>query len=222
MSAGGQARGMHDQFLILATLLIIPLIVGCAQIKSFSVAPSTTCPGETVEISWETSGNADKVTLNAIPPLADTGEEPASGSRTFAPTQSTRFILKASGLLKSDQREWDVQVIPNQSSRLLGGIAQCEGDPQSVLTSFTIQQKDTSARVRAISIANNYHRPLSVSKENVDVEIPPISTTDRFKSIPLIGTWTVRTPIGPDESCDSVLKAVAGRLTIKTQMSCGE
>ncbi len=213
---------MHDRLLILAAVLITPLIAGCAQIKSFSVAPSTVCPGETVKIGWQASGNNGNVTLDAVPPLEGTGEVATEGSRSFTPTQSTRFVIKAPGLLKSDQREWDVLVIPSQSSRLLGGVAQCGGDPQSVLTSFTIQQKDTSSRVRAVLITNNYHRPLWVSKEGMEVEIPPNGTTDGFKNAPVTGTWTVRTPVGPDEACESVLDAVAGRLTIKTQMSCGE
>lgn len=213
---------MHDRIVILVTLLIMPLIIGCAQIKSFSVAPSTACPGETIKIVWQVSGNSGNVTLDAIPPLEGAGEVAMEGSRSLTPIHSTRFVLKAPGLFKSDQREWDVLVIPSQSSRLLGGIAQCGGNPQSVLTSFTIQQKETSARVRAVSIANNYHRPLSVSMGGMEVEIPPSGTTDSFKNASVIGTWTIRMPVTLDEACESVLETVSGRLTIKTQMSCEE
>ena len=67
--------------------------------------------------------------LNAVPSLEGVGGGPAEGSRSFAPTQDTRFILEVPGLLKSAQREWDVTVVPSQSSRLLGGVAQCEGSP---------------------------------------------------------------------------------------------
>ena len=62
---------MRDRLSILATLFLTPLIAGCAQIKSFSVAPSTVCPGETVQIDWEAS---DKVMLNAVPSLKGVGE----------------------------------------------------------------------------------------------------------------------------------------------------
>lgn len=213
---------MHDRIVILVTLLIMPLIVGCAQIKSFSVAPSTACPGETIKIDWQVSGNSGNVFLGATPPLEGAGEVAAEGSRSLTPIHSTRFVLKAPGLLKSEQREWDVLVIPNQSSRLLGGIAQCDGNPPSVMTSFTIQQKETSARVRAVTIANNYHRPLSVSKDGVEVEIPSNGTTNGFKNASVIGTWAIRMPVTLDEACESVLEAVSGRLTIKTQMSCEE
>lgn len=213
---------MHDRMVILVILLTMPLIVGCAQIKSFSVAPSTACPGETIKIDWQVSGNSGNVTLDAAPPLEGAGKVAAKDSRSFTPIHSTRIVLKAPGLLKSDQREWDVLVIPSQSSRLLGGIAQCGGNPQSVLTSFTIQRNDTSARVRAVSIANNYHRPLSVSKGDVEVEIPPNGTTDSFKNESVIGTWTIRMPVTLDEACESLLKAVSGRLTIQAQMSCEE
>jgi hypothetical protein len=90
--------------------------------QSFSVAPSTICPGETVEVNWKAS---DKVTPNASPSVGGEGEGPAEGRRSLAPERSTRFTLKVPGLLKTDQREWDVQVIPRQSDRLLGGIARC-------------------------------------------------------------------------------------------------
>lgn len=222
---GGQPAGackaaqMRDRPGISVILIIAPLVAGCAQIKYFYVAPSTACPGETVKIDWEATG---KVTLDAVPPVAGIGEGPAEGSRSVIPSQSTRFTLKATGLLKSAQREWDVQVIPGESSRLLGGIARCGGNPPLVSASFTIQQKDTSSRVRAVSVANNYKRQLSVTKEETEVEIPPNGTTDRFKTTPITGIWTVRTPVAPDETCDNALDAVRGRLTIKTQMSCGE
>lgn len=213
---------MPDRFAVLITLLVTPLIVGCAQIKSFTVAPSTICPGETVRVDWLASGNEGNVTLDSVPALTGTGEGRAEGSRSFIPAQNTRFILKVPGVLKSAQREWDVQVIPDKSSRLLGGIAQCGGEPQSVSARFTIQRKDTSSRVRAVLITNNYPRPLSISKDGKEVSIPPNGATDGFKNMSMIGTWTVLSPVGPDEACDDALKAVASRLTIKTQMSCGE
>jgi hypothetical protein len=207
---------MNGRFLVWVALFTTPFIGSCAYIYSFSVAPSTVCPGERVKVSWQAS---DKVVLEANPPLVGMGEKPAEGSQFFTPKQSTRFILKAPGLIKGAQREWDVQTI---RSRLLGGIAQCGGNPQSVLTSFTIQQKDASPRVHAVLITNNYRRPLWVSKDGTEVEIPPGGTIDRFKDMPLTGLWTVRTPVGSDESCDSVLKAISNRLTIRALTSCGE
>ena len=180
----------HERLLVLAMLCIMPWMTGCAQIKSFSVAPSTVCPGETVEINWTAS---DKVTLNASPPLAGEG----------------------------DQREWDVQVIPRQSDRLLGGIARCD-DARFVTTSFTIEQTAMSSRARVASIANRYDRGLIVSKDDIAVEIPSHGATDRFKTVPLVGTWVIRTPVAQNETCDTALDAVSGRLTINTVMSCGE
>jgi hypothetical protein len=211
---------MNDRFLVLVALFTTPFIGSCAAyIHSFSVTPSTVCPGEPVKVSWQASG---KVMLEANPPLVGMGEKPAEGSQLFTPKQSTRFILKPPGPLslpKGSQREWDVQII---RSRLLGGIAQCGDNSQSVSTSFTIQQEDISPQVHAVLITNNYHRPLLVSKDKTEVEIPPGGTTDHFKDISIIGSWTIRTPVGADESCDSVLKAISSRLSIKALMSCGE
>ncbi|SEK68708.1 hypothetical protein [Nitrosovibrio tenuis] len=209
----------HDRLLVLTTLLLTPFIAGCAQIKLFSVAPSTVCPGETVQIDWKAS---DRVMLNAVPSVEGVGEGPPEGSRSFMPTENTRFILNVPGLLKSAQREWDVTVIPSQSSRLLGGVAQCGGNPPFASASFSIQQKDSSSRVRAVSVGNNYHRHLVVSKDDIEVEIPPDGSTDGFKNASVIGTWTIRTPLGTNEACENVLDAIRNRLTIKTQMSCGE
>ncbi|PTR16396.1 MULTISPECIES: hypothetical protein [unclassified Nitrosospira] len=208
----------HERLLVLAMLCITPWMTGCAQIKSFSVAPSTVCPGETVEINWTAS---DKVTLNASPPLAGEGEGPAEGRRALAPERSTRFTLTVPGLLKGDQREWDVHVIPRQSDRLLGGIARCD-DARFVTTSFTIEQTAMSSRARVASIANRYDRALIVIKDDIVVEIPSHGATDRFKTVPLVGAWVIRTPVAQNETCDTALDAVSGRLTIKTVMSCGE
>jgi hypothetical protein len=207
--------------LVLAALLAVPFLAGCAQIKTFTVAPSTICPGETVKIDWATSGNHGSVTLDAVPPLAGAGEVPAEGSRMLHPAENTRFILKAPGVLKSVQREWDVQVVPGKSTRIWGGVAQCIGQPQSVSTSFTIQQQDTSPGIHAEVVTNNHPtRPLIVRKDDMEVEIPPKGGTDRFRNVPALGTWTIASPVAPEETCASALAAVANRLTVTAQMTC--
>jgi hypothetical protein len=201
-------------------LLAAPFLAGCAQIKTFTVAPSTICPGERVKVDWAASGNHASVTLDAVPPLAGTGEVPAEGSRMLHPIENTRFILKAPGVLKSAQREWDVQVVPGKSARIWGGIAQCAGQRQSVSTSFTVRQQDTSPGIHAELVTNNHSRPVIVRKDGAEVEIPPKGGTDRFRNVPVLGTWTIASPVAPEETCDSVLAAVANRLTVTAQMSC--
>lgn len=220
MNPGRPAWNLPDRTLVLAALLAAPFLAGCAQIKTFIVAPSTICPGETVKVDWAASGTHASVTLEAVPPLAGTGEVPAEGSRTLHPVENTRLILKAPGVLKSAQREWDVQVVPGKSARIWGGIAQCSGQPPSVSASFTIRKQDTSARIHADMVANSYRRPLIVRKDGVEVEIPPKGETDRFGNVPALGTWTIASPVAPEETCDSVLAAVARRLIVKAQMSC--
>ena len=143
------------------------------------------------------------------------------GARSLAPERSTRFTLKATGFLKSDQREWDVQVIPSQSARLLGGIARCD-DARFVTTSFTIEQKDTSARTRAVSIANHYQRPLIVSKDAIEVEIPPNSATDRFNAVPVAGSWTIRAPVGAERDLRYCAGGCPRPADHNNKMSCGE
>jgi hypothetical protein len=212
-------RRMNDHLKILVMLLVTPLVAGCAQIKYFSVAPTTICPGEAVQADWKAS---DRVILSAVPPLPGTGEGPPEGSLSFTPAQDTRFTLKVPALLKSAQREWDVTVIPTQSSRLMGGVAQCGGNPASISATFSVQEKDTSSRVQVTSIRNNYQRRLKVGKDNVEVEIGPGTETDQFKNVPVSGTWTIRAPIADGETCDAVLDSVRSRLTINMQMSCKE
>jgi hypothetical protein len=220
INSGRLAWNLPDGALVLAALLAAPFLAGCAQIKTFTVAPSTICPGETVKVDWAASGTHASVTLEALPPLAGAGEVPAEGSRTLHPMEDTRFILRAPGVLKSAQREWDVQVVPGKSARIWGGVAQCSGQPPAVSASFTVQQQDTSAGIHAESIANSYSRPLILRKDGVEVEIPPKGETNRFGNVPALGTWTIISPIAPEETCDSALAAVARRLIVKAQMSC--
>jgi len=213
------ARSRRDTLLVLAMLIATPVVAGCAQIRSFMVTPSTACPGEKVVVDWTASG---EVVLNAIPPLQGEGTGPAEGSRSFAPKESTRFVLRVRGLLRNAQREWDVEIIPSQSARLLGGVAECSGNPAFVSTSFTLAPTDTSARVRAVSVENSYTRSLQVRNGEMEVEIFPNSATDRFKDRPITGTWTIRAPVASGETCDGALETMRGRLAIRTQMSCGE
>ena len=67
---------MPDRFAVWMTLVMTPLILGCAQIKSFTVVPSTICPGETVRVDWLTSGDAGNGTLDSVPVLAGAREGP--------------------------------------------------------------------------------------------------------------------------------------------------
>ena len=214
-----RAGSQREMWLVLAMLIATPVVAGCAQIRSFAVAPGTACPGEKVIVDWKASGD---VFLATVPSMQGEGAGPAEGSRAFTPTESTRFVLKVPGLLRDAQREWDVEVIPSQSERLLGGIARCGGNPAFVSTSFTLAPEDISARVRAVSVANGYARALLVNKGGREVEIFPNSATDRFKNMPVAGVWTLRAPVGGGESCDGALEAMRGRLTVRTQMSCGE
>ncbi len=214
-----QTGGRSNMLLVLAMLVATPVIAGCAQIRSFNVSPGTMCPGEKVNIDWKASGD---VVLTTVPSTQGEGAGSAEGTRSFTPKESTRFVLKVPGLLRDAQREWDVEVIPGQSERLLGGIAECGGSPAFVSTSFTLAPEDISARVRAVSVENGYRRALLVNKGGREVEIFPNSATDRFKDMPVAGAWTLRAPVGDGENCDGALDAVRGRLTIRTQMSCGE
>jgi hypothetical protein len=116
--------------------------------------------------------------------VAGEGEGPAEGQRSLAP-ERTRFTLKVPGLLKSDQREWDIQVIPRQSDRLLAGVACCD-DERFVATSFIIEKKDTSSRARAASIPNHYDRGLVVSKDGIEVEIPSHAPQTGSRPYPLL------------------------------------
>jgi hypothetical protein len=209
---------MPGRLFLSVVLAIVPFVDGCAQIKTYSVSPSTACPGEPVEVKWQACG---QVTLDAVPPLDGTGPQKAEGATSFSLPQSTRFVLKAHGLFKDDQREWDVKVIPAQQSMLFGGLAQCDPTARFAVTSFLVQEQNSSRRAHAASIKNNYRRSLVVSKEGTEVEIPPGGTTDRFKETTILGSWTIQAPVG-SEACATVLGEVANRLTIAVDLACGE
>lgn len=63
--------------------------VGAPQIQVFEITPASVQRGQNVTVRWQTSGAA-KVRM------APFGDLPAAGSRTFAPTQTANYTLKAS------------------------------------------------------------------------------------------------------------------------------
>ena len=60
-------------------------------VTSFTASPSSVTPGQQVTLSWTTQ-NATSVTITGV-----NGTQPASGSTTVAPTQTTSYQLTATG-----------------------------------------------------------------------------------------------------------------------------
>jgi hypothetical protein len=207
---------MMRQFVLCATLLSALLLTGCARIRDFTVAPRTACPGESVLARWDV--RTGQTVLEATPPLDGLGEKPQQGQQVLSPTANTRITLKANALFTSDQREWDVVVVPASLATSFGENARCENDEPTV--SFSLSEAQVSRQSRAIVVKNPYARPITIAKDGIAMTLAPKTETDRFKGMPLIGDWTVRAPVGPGEKCIDALRDVGERLIFRAQLSC--
>jgi hypothetical protein len=191
---------------------------GCAAISEYSVVPTRVCPGELVTIGWKATGS---VTLEGTPPV-EVPELPSEGQTSVKIAASTRLVITARRLWSSDQREWDVVVMPGAPAKPFGGLATCDDAARTIAVSFAITPQQMSGTGRALRVSNPYDRAVTVHLDDIEQTLSPKGSTDAFRQRPAQGNWTVKTPLLAEETCSSGLAAVASRLAVKLQMSCGD
>jgi hypothetical protein len=169
-------------------------------------------------VNWDVAGG--QTALEATPPLDGIGLKPQHGQQNVSPASNTRFILKAKALLKSDQREWDVVIVPQSHASSFGEKALCDKDAPAV--SFVLSDAQVSPQSRAVVVKNPHSRSIIVAKDGIVVELASKEETGRFKNTSMVGAWTIRAPLEPGETCSTALHDIGERLIFRTQLSCVE
>jgi hypothetical protein len=192
------------------------LLVGCASIESFQASPRNLCAGDTVTVTWQATGH---VSLDANPSLSRTGPKGSEGSESFAPQQTTRFVLSAQSVFSQKIAEADVVVVAN-TPKEFGGLASCDVPSQGLTLNLPLQDPQVSPTMRATSVTNMNARPILLRKEHVQVTLLPGETSSAFGHLPAQGIWIVTSPLKQNESCEDGLAEVHDRLTFRIAFSC--
>ena len=201
-----------------AWVWVIPALSGCAEVQVFDVYPRIVCPKDEVRVIWSASGSVEITPKVTVPG----GKEPGSAGTGTAPVSSepkTRFQLTARRLFGNATAEWDVEVIPKAKD--YAEKATCDETRHELEAKFVLGEA-LSPRIEVQSVRNVLERELLVLKEGAEVHLEQGATSEALKGRLALGTWTLRSPLGPQESCESALHSVRQFLTVSVQFQCGE
>ena len=168
-------------------------------------------------VTWKANG---KVSLDAQPPVPGIGPKADQGSESFVVDHDTRFVLHTRALLSSDHAESDVLV----SKRTLdyGTFADCSPDSRAIVSS--VEVKEISPQIKLKGVININARDVAIQPEGVgtpEVMVPASGRTESFQGQPAAGRWTIKSALGPGETCNGALKQVSRKLLMTLEIDCG-
>ena len=198
------------------SLLVAGVLVGCARIASFDANPRNACVSDEIQVSWEASGN---VWLSSQPDLEGTGEQESKGSRSFRVEEPTRFELDARALFGDDSAQADIDVAPPQHT--FGETAECVAEEHELRSVMTLSTQ-LSAGFHVSSVRNVLSREVGVAKDGREVALAPGAESSALEGAPVLGTWTLSSPLGAGEDCTSALQSIRQRLRVEIRLRCGD
>lgn len=210
---------------LLLCLLLAPLLGGCVkpQILRFSTAPEVICPGDVVELDWETNG---RVHLKATPEVEGLGARGGTGQQRVTVQGPTRFTLQVSRFLAGTQfTEQEVLSPPHELEYGLDDTRgpspfTCSEQTGVLEAGFSLEDRHFSPRVSLGRVTNMNLRALGVNKGGVSETLPEGAGSSALAGQSAQGPWRLSVPLQPGERCADALESVSGRLIIKLQFSC--
>ena len=191
--------------------------LGCAHVYDFDATPRNACAGDPVTVTWKADG---KVSLDAQPPVPGIGPKADQGSESFVIARDTRFVLHARALLSSAHAEKDIVVAPPTLE--YGTFADCSSDSRAIVSSFEV--KEVSPAVKLKGVVNVNARDIAIQPEGAgtpEVAVPASGRSESFQGQRAGGRWTVKSALGPGETCQDALRRVARKLVMKLEIDCG-
>lgn len=205
------------------TRLRLPLLFKCMapSVDKFDATPQSICAGDSVQLAWHTKGDT---TLDAAPPIADTGAVDTSGTRSFSPTQTTTFTITATRFGEKKFSEQEVTVVPQtDESQTVMGMTRCEG---SDIVADVEMESDMSAqqRIRRVSFGDGITpRPVTIHHDDREAQLGPETlVTEVFRGQRPDGTWTIRSPIQQGERCGDPRHHPPTSLSITLTVGCSK
>lgn len=197
--------------------VLLLFLSSCAKVNQFEVAPRAACRGDTVTVRWSVaSGSAS---LGATPSVAGMGSKEDEGTLSFSVEEPTRLVLTATGLWKDQTAEVDVEVA-KQAAFGFGEVATCDEAARILKTQFDLNEGLSDAFTVG-EVRNKTQRVLTVAKGGVKDTLPSEAVSDKFKSVPAQGGWTLQSPLGEGETCNEALRSIRQRLRLDIALNCG-
>jgi hypothetical protein len=188
------------------------LLAGCKPSICFLRAePNVSCRGVPVRLLWEASSGGRLV---STPADKDDGAVGESGSKLVTPSVRTRYRLYATNSWGRDMRDVDVDVVTAPAQTLPIGTStadpstRCENGSVSVTFVAPAEAWDEHLRASSVAVGAHVGRRYHVEHGDIATDLSPGATTTAFADLAVQGTWSVSTPLGPDESCQKLPRSV--------------
>jgi hypothetical protein len=188
------------------------VLAGCRpSICFFRADPNVACRGVPVRLLWESSSEGRLVSTPADKHDGKVGD---SGSQLVTPVVRTRYRLYATNLWGRDQRDIDVDVVTVPAQTLTIGTSTADPSMRcqdgNVSVTFVAPPDAWDAHLRASSVAVGAHEDRRYRAEHggTTADLATGTPTTAFADLAVQGTWSVSTPLGPDESCEKLPRSV--------------
>ena len=222
----GTRKGL---FSLLACVVLTVGLAGCANISQLTVAPTTVCPGENVNVSWRTCGTTtltqvpirpgqsdecvDSLPVGASPvPVANSGtvERQASGD--------TVFYVEAKGWLGKPShkcvRVFVDKVLP------LAGIPQCAG-PRAIRVVVSRPAGSSWSGRTTVGVVQNLNDiPVSVRHGGRVATLAPRETSGAFSTMDPGGDWIIESDLQDGPDCGQAGTRVPTALSLQVNPLC--
>jgi hypothetical protein len=188
---------------------VLLTLCGCANVKKVTVDPPVSCPGETVSVSWQATGNTSLFQVPLASGQSDQCIDTLIAGRTPAPVQSqgesrlpiqrsTVFYVEARGLLGKPAHQC-ARAFVNEALPL-AGISQCSGPRHVAIGVARPSDSQWSAHAKVGSVKNTNDVTVTVSHGGVTETLAQGATSAAFANSDPNGGWAIDyvLPDGPD------------------------
>jgi hypothetical protein len=195
---------MRAPLIIVAASVAVAL--GCdARVDQFSASAHYVCPGQQVQLVWRVTGSGS---MKSTPPLAALPDGPVSdeGQATVAPTTTTSIVLQVARFLghpTSSTQELRVlgpSTTPEPLTVSLADSSAGCGDGK-VWATVHPQRFSNDLKVATVSPHTGDNRTYDVAHGGVHATVSPGTIATQFAGMPIMGDWTLTSPLAPGESC---------------------
>lgn len=186
-------------------IVAVPLLIGFAGCKPtisyFRAQPNVVCAGQAAQLHWAASAGGEIVDKQSGATVVKTSK---AGSAAVLPASGSTYRLDAKSLFGTTSREVGVTVVSSVAPQEVGASvadssARCEALTLTVVAEARSEYWDRHVFAGSVSALGD--RPLHVEHRDVKVDVPAAGTTAAFKDTPVLGTWTISTPLRQGEQC---------------------
>lgn len=202
------------------TCLLLPvalgvLACGSAEIESFTAEPRRVCAGDTVEVRWQSTGEA-RLTSDPALPAADV----TAPSDTLHIALEERTLFRLSAVDGQDYAEQEVVVYAGERQDTLAGSTSAVGD-SALTASFEIPEDVWADILRIKGARSLSDRPLTVRHEGREaIILSDTMASGALRGMTVGGNWKLQAPLVEGEVMGDPDNPPPAQLLLLVNLEC--